>query len=109
MYCGNIHFEENWGEMKITHEIKVMFCVKILRVASYEILQAFHRCFAVSYQGVQFIVKLGNLRKFCEILINVEVFCTKFPMKSASKGFEQNLQRHKESERRFRKSNMFVN
>ena len=58
--------------MKITHEIKVMFRVKIFRIASNEILEAFHRCFATSYQRVQLLLKLGNLRHFCEILINVE-------------------------------------
>ena len=76
-----------------------MFRVKILCVVSDEILEAFHRCFGVSNQGVQLILELGNLGHFREVPINVEAFRTKFPMKSASKGFEQNLQRHKESER----------
>ena len=74
-----------------------MFCVKILRVASYEILEVFHSGFGVSDQGVQLIFKLANLRHF--LIWFWSVFFTKFPMKAASKGFEQNLQRHKESER----------
>ena len=41
-----------------------MFGVKILGVVSYEILQVFHRGFAVFNQGVQLILKLGNLGIF---------------------------------------------
>ena len=61
MYCGNIHFEENWGEMKITHEIKVMFCMKILGVVSDEVLNVFHSCFAVADQRLEFFLKFRNL------------------------------------------------
>ena len=51
-------------DFEFTHEIEVMFCVKILRVASYEILEVFHSGFGVSDQGVQLIFKLANLRHF---------------------------------------------
>ena len=102
-----IWFKMSWWQhwlcfLFFTHEIKVMFCMKILGVVSDEVLNVFHSCFAVANQRLEFVLKFRNL----EVLSsgsdwNSEIICgTKFPMKLASKGFEQNLQRHKESVRR---------
>ena len=44
-----------------THEIKVMFCMKILGVVSDEVLKVFHSCFAVANQRLEFFLKFRNL------------------------------------------------
>ena len=44
-----------------THEIKVMFCMKILGVVSDEVLKVFHSCFAVANQRLEFVLKFRNL------------------------------------------------
>ena len=44
-----------------THEIKVMFCMKILGVVSDEVLKVFHSCFAVADQRLEFVLKFRNL------------------------------------------------
>ena len=61
-----IWFKMSWWQhwlcfLFFTHEIKVMFCMKILGVVSDEVLNVFHSCFAVANQRLEFFLKFRNL------------------------------------------------